>query len=94
MPNPVLVQAVEGTIKTRHNTHGDYKYQCEVTQRLKQAIGWGDVNGKTTSYQKEALDMICVKMGRICAGNPFEPDHWHDIAGYAMLVEKAINESD
>ena len=89
MPNPVLTQAVDETLQDRNKTHGDFKFQCEITNRLKETVGWGDT-GKITSWQKEALDMICVKMGRILAGNPCEPDHWHDIAGYARLVEKEV----
>lgn len=40
--------------------------------------------------QCEALDMIQHKIGRILSGNPNEPDHWHDIAGYATLVENIL----
>jgi hypothetical protein len=38
--------------------------------------------------QREALDMILHKIARIVNGNPNETDHWHDIAGYATLVEQ------
>lgn len=47
-------------------------------------------NGKLTPEQCEALDMIQHKIGRILSGNPNEPDHWHDIAGYATLVENIL----
>jgi hypothetical protein len=37
---------------------------------------------------KESVDMICHKIARIVnGGHPQELDHWHDIAGYAKLVE-------
>jgi len=89
MPNPIVTQAVDETLKSRGSTHGDYKLQCEVTYKLKDAVDWGNRKG-LKPFQKEALDMICVKMGRILIGNDMEPDHWHDIAGYARLVEKEI----
>jgi hypothetical protein len=41
-----------------------------------------------SSTQLEALDMICSKLARIVCGDPNEPDHWHDIGGYAKLAEK------
>jgi ferredoxin-fold anticodon binding domain-containing protein len=33
----------------------------------------------------EALFMIAVKIARILQGNHLEPDHYKDIAGYAIL---------
>ena len=38
-----------------------------------------------------ALDMICNKMARIVNGDPNYIDNWHDIAGYATLVEQELN---
>ena len=34
--------------------------------------------------------MIVHKIGRILAGNPNHSDHWHDIAGYATLVDAQL----
>jgi hypothetical protein len=31
-----------------------------------------------------------MKMSRILCGNPNEPDHWRDIAGYATLIENIL----
>lgn len=78
---------ISNTLETRGTTHGDFKWQCAITHKLKGTIGWGET-GTLKDYQIEALDMIAVKIGRILAGNCMEPDHWHDIAGYATLVEK------
>jgi hypothetical protein len=40
---------------------------------------------------KESVDMICHKIARIVnGGQPQEIDHWHDIAGYAKLVEDIL----
>lgn len=36
--------------------------------------------------QKEALEMIAHKIGRILNGDPNYADSWADIAGYAKLV--------
>jgi hypothetical protein len=35
--------------------------------------------------------MICHKLGRIAAGDIDYADSWHDIAGYAKLVEDRLN---
>lgn len=78
------------TLSTRATTHGDFKHNAQVMQTLKQHLrdhsGWSGL----TNYQREALDMICHKIGRILCGNPDFPDHWHDIAGYAQLVENIL----
>ena len=39
---------------------------------------------------KEALEMISLKVARILNGDADVTDHWHDIAGYARLVEKRL----
>jgi hypothetical protein len=46
---------------------------------------------KLAPYQKEAIEMICHKLGRILCGNPDTPDHWLDIAGYATLAHDLIS---
>ena len=43
-----------------------------------------------TFAQAPALDMICVKLGRIVNGNPDYADNWVDIAGYAKLVSDRL----
>jgi hypothetical protein len=42
--------------------------------------------------QKHALIMIAVKQARILNGDPDYSDNWHDIQGYARLVEKRLTE--
>lgn len=78
------------TLSTRATTHGDFTDNSHVMQHLKNFLrdhpGWE----KLADHQCEALDMICHKIGRILCGNPDFPDHWHDIAGYAQLVENIL----
>ena len=38
----------------------------------------------------QALDLIATKLARIITGDPDYSDNWHDIAGYATLVEQEI----
>lgn len=40
---------------------------------------------------KTSLFMICNKMARIVNGDPNYIDNWHDIAGYATLVEQELS---
>ena len=76
------------TLAERQSTHGDFECHAAVTQDIKVTISHHVENfgQELTDMQKEALDMIAHKIGRIIAGNPNHHDHWHDIAGYASLV--------
>lgn len=73
------------TIQERSKTHGPFPDVCKVAQNLKSemqdAAGWSAL----APHQKEGLEMIQHKIARILNGNANEPDHWHDIAGYATL---------
>lgn len=84
---------VNETLNSRASTHGDFRDNGRIMQRLKflmrtEGINWQ--RGKLDDFHQEALDMIQHKIGRILSGNPNEPDHWHDIAGYATLVENIL----
>ena len=72
----------------REKTHGDFYCVAGTAQELKDVMRRGK-NWKTLDdTQREALEMIASKIGRIMSGNPHEADHWRDIAGYATLVEQ------
>lgn len=72
----------------REKTHGDFYRVAGTAQELKDVMRRGK-NWKTLDdTQREALEMIASKIGRILSGNPHEADHWRDIAGYATLVER------
>jgi hypothetical protein len=74
-------------LKTRAKTHGDYATTAHTAQALKEAMrntpNWHEL----PDYMREALEMDATKTARILCGNAYEPDHWHDKAGYATLVE-------
>ena len=72
----------------REKTHGDYYRVAMMAQELKDVMRRGK-NWKTLDdTQRETLEMIASKIGRILSGNPHEVDHWSDIAGYAALIER------
>jgi hypothetical protein len=48
--------------------------------------GWKNL----VSDQREALDMIVHKIGRIINGDPNYIDSWQDIIGYAQLVKDRL----
>ena len=70
----------------RGKTHGDFTEHAMITQQLKDCMHNHRDWIKLTPVQREALEMIVHKIGRIIAGRPDFRDHWDDIAGYAKLV--------
>jgi len=79
--------SIDDTIKGRDASYGPFAKQAGMAQTLKAimrtARGWDNLD----SDMKEALDMIAAKMSRVLIGDPKVADSWHDIAGYARLVE-------
>ena len=80
----------------RGKTHGDYEVHALITQDLKRVVTHhvADLDRKLDDDMAETLDMIAHKIGRIIAGNPAEPDHWRDIAGYAQLVANRLERTN
>ena len=72
-------------IQERKSTHGSWKHQASLAHDLKECMHKTVAWPTLSAMQKEALDMIALKTSRIIIGNADEPDHWDDIAGYALL---------
>lgn len=82
---------IEQTLKERGARYGSFFSNAAIAQRLKadmHVAGWFTL----AVDQQEALEVIASKISRILTGDPNYADSWHDIAGYAMLVENRLNE--
>lgn len=88
------VSSVAETLSSRQGTHGDFSCVAECSQVLQRTLRefFADTEHYLSAVQQEALQVICSKLSRIVCGNPDEVDHWHDIQGYAALVERELNE--
>jgi len=79
---------VDAILDARAKDYGKFIEGAEIMQMLKRLVH-NYIEDRETPLafdQREALDMIIHKMGRIINGNPDKVDHWTDIAGYATLV--------
>jgi Domain of unknown function (DUF6378) len=85
-PRSVLSDATAALILERGKTHGDFTDHARITQNLKGMMSSEDRYLFLNACQRESLEMIAHKIGRIIAGDPDFRDHWMDISGYAMLV--------
>ena len=80
---------VDATLAERGARYGKFADHARITQQLKDVV-YDNMSQEKFDLlapdQKEALEMICHKIGRIVNGDPNYHDSWHDIAGYAKLV--------
>ena len=85
------INGTEALINERGTRYGKFKDGADIMQSLKDTMrdvdGWNNL----TASQKEALDMIQHKIGRILNGDPTYDDSWKDIAGYATLIVNELN---
>ena len=84
------VKTAEELTRERQSTHGSFETNTLISQGLKNIIHGAPGYNQLSYVQREALDMIALKISRILSGNPNEPDHWQDIAGYAHLGGKDV----
>ncbi len=79
--------SIDSTLKERGSRYGEYKDNARVAQEIKRVMKSGTNSGDLRDIQREALEVIAAKIARIVNGDPDYIDNWHDIAGYARLVE-------
>lgn len=80
---------VDATLAERQTQYGCYEDVAHVTQQILSALRIGNYD-ELPAPMKESLHMIASKMARIVNGDPEYLDNWHDIGGYAKLIEKLI----
>ena len=77
--------SIDDTLAERGSRYGEYHAHAQITQDLK-TIMRRTMNWVTLApHQKETLEMVAHKIGRILNGDPNYHDSWHDIVGYAKL---------
>jgi len=77
---------IDKILDERGARYGKFEDHAKIVQALKEKMylhaGWH----RLQPDQKEALEMVAHKIGRILNGDPNYGDSWDDIAGYAKLV--------
>lgn len=82
---------IQETLKQRGSKYGSFKTHAEYAEAFNIIYNASPNWVKMKPDAKEALRIIANKIGRILNGDPEYNDNWHDIAGYAVLVENRIN---
>jgi len=79
-------------IKEREERYGSFAGTSKTIQFIKREMEAAPNWRLLSNEQREALEMIAVKIGRILNGDPAHADNWVDIQGYAALAVNASRE--
>lgn len=74
------------TLNERGKRYGEFIGHAVITQALKDIMRATDNWARLTVDERECLEMVAHKIGRILNGDPHYADSWVDIAGYVQLV--------
>jgi len=84
---------VDATLGERGARYGRFEEHAVIAQDLQRVIhaahgglGWANL----ADDQRQALTVICDKIARMLNGDPTYRDNWHDIVGYAKLVDERM----
>lgn len=81
---------IDSTLQERGKRYGTFSGHAMISQSLKAVMQETRNWQRLAPDQREALEMIQHKIGRILNGDPDYADSWHDIAGYASLIDNRL----
>lgn len=84
--------SIESTLEERGSRYGKFVDHAVIAQRLQDGMRTAPNWLALEPDMKQALTVIADKIARILNGDARYPDNWHDIAGYATLVDKRLVE--
>jgi len=85
------MRKTETILKERQKQHGPFASHAEIEQQLRNLQL--EMNVDMTPVQEIGLGMILHKIARILNSGANHQDTWEDIAGYATLVAKDMEEN-
>lgn len=81
---------INETLTDRDQKYGTFIGNAGIAQELKQVLYSSPNWDLLRADQAEALEIIASKIARMLNGDPNYIDNWHDIQGYARLVEERL----
>lgn len=81
---------IDRTLVERGKRYGEFKDQAVYADKINAVLTSSPNWEKMAPDQREALRIIANKIGRILNGDPNYSDSWHDIVGYAKLVDDRL----
>lgn len=87
-----MTESIETTLDERGVNYGEFKNHAWIAQGIKRVMQLSENWPELADDKKEALEMVAHKIARILNGDPNHKDSWHDIAGYATLIDRELKE--
>ncbi len=84
---------VKKILEERGKQYGSFAENAGMSQSIKVKMQVHERYHEINLTQREALDMIALKLSRIVTGDPNYIDNWDDIAGYATLVADELRKN-
>ena len=85
---------ITDTLKERGSRYGVFAEHAYIAQSIQNVMraapGWT----KLSCDEAQAQTVSADKIARILNGDPHYTDNWHDIQGYAKLVEDRLNSGE
>lgn len=85
------MSTVTKTLEERGSRYGQFSDHARIAQGVQDVMRAAPKWAQLDQDMKQALSVIADKIARILNGDPFYGDNWHDIQGYAKLIEDRIN---
>jgi hypothetical protein len=82
---------IDKTLAERGARYGKFVDHSFYAQSLKCVMARSPNWPTMKDDQREALEMVAHKIARILSGDPNYADNWHDIMGYAKLVDDRLS---
>jgi len=89
---PEVQDDISATLAQRGGRYGQFKDHAKIAQGVQDVLRSAPNWDKLDPDMRQALSVIADKMARILNGDPYYDDNWHDIQGYAKLVEDRIKQ--
>lgn len=89
-----LFEGIASTLAQRGSRYGDFADNARIGDKLLEVM-MGDITGVPTNWsrldptKRQGLMLIAQKLARALSpsADPEYKDNWHDIQGYAKLIE-------
>ena len=92
LEKPITQSDISATLAERGGRYGQFIDHAKISQGLQDVMREAPNWDKLDVDMRQALTTIVDKIARILNGDPYYSDSWHDISGYATLVERRLVE--
>ena len=84
--------SIHDTLDQREKSYGSYPENCRLTQEMKDIVRAHPRWVTMSPDKKQSIEMILYKISRIITGDHGHKDSWHDIGGFALLIEQDLSD--